>query len=123
MGEANFYYFTCLKLSFKEDFKGIKRNHGSQAQQRYSKRPFQEGLAEPCQNLVRPAGEKNQTREGEKGQGCPRRPKTHCLSQAYCQMPYHQVQQEATSRSRFHVGGDQSCWTQQEFRQNDRHRD
>merc|ERR1712228_687613 len=52
------------------------------------------------------------------GQGSSCRAQTYRRPQAYRKMPDHQIQQEAASRSRLHLGGDQGRRSQQEFRQN-----
>ena len=66
--------------------------NGSQAQQRDSERAFQEGLAKPRQDVVRPTGEEDQAEEHEEGSRRQGRPAADRQTQAHSQVSRQSVE-------------------------------
>merc|ERR1712142_178804 len=124
MGEAKILLFA-LKKNFLKDllkykilnlkiieqernstYHLLKLENGSQTQQHYPERAFQEGLAESREDLVRSASQEDPQKEHQKGASGQSGAQTNRQTQAHRQMPDHQVQQEAASGPWLHFGRD-----------------
>ena len=79
--------------------------NGSQAQQRDSKRAFQEGLAKPREDVVRPTGEEDQAQEHEKGSRRQGRPAANRQAQAHRQVSRQSVDNTKRRRIDSRKGG------------------